>query len=511
MSDARGPASVTVMPTELASVETDVLAMPAFEDEHVKDGSRLAQVAGGEIARACATGEFRGKAFEFFFAPVAGADWRARRVVLVGAGQRRDFDADRARKVAAAVSIAVRERRLRRLAFVQEAATGDPRLPGSDAARWAQVISEGLTLGGYVDGRHKTADRPERTVTDMVIVVPGAGPDQLPVVSEAAARGRTLGHCTNLARELANEPGGMLTPRVLSERAADLLAGSGVTAEVLDEHAIAALGMGLLLGVARGSHEPPRLLVLRYEPADAPASPVLGLVGKGVTFDAGGISLKPARGMARMKDDMSGGAAVVCAMRAIGALKAGVRVVGVVPCAENMPGGGAIRPGDVLTGASGTTVEVVDTDAEGRLMLADALWYAQRLGVTHLVDVATLTGACRVALGRTTSGLMGRPAWWAAHVRDVADRAGDRSWILPLFEDYREQLRSDIADIANVGGRPAGAITGAMFLREFAGDLPWVHMDIAGTAWLDEAKPYAPKGPTGVAVRTLAELPFTRF
>jgi leucyl aminopeptidase len=271
------------------------------------------------------------------------------------------------------------------------------------------------------------------------------------------------------------------------------------------------MGMGLPLGVSRGSHEPPCLLVIRYAPSDALPAPVLGFVGKGITFDAGGISMKPPLGMERMKDDMSGGAAVVCAMRAIGELKAPIRVLAVVPCAENMPGGRAMRPGDVLTAASGKTVEVIDTDAEGRLVLADALWYAQQQGATHLVDVATLTGACQIALGKTTSGLMGRPKTWVQHVCDVADRAGDRSWILPLFEDYRDQLRSEIADIANVGGRPAGAITAAMFLREFAGDLPWAHMDIAGTAWHDDAKPFAPKGPSGVGVRTLAELAFTRF
>jgi leucyl aminopeptidase len=348
-------------------------------------------------------------------------------------------------------------------------------------------------------------------VTEAAIVVPGAAEALAAGLSGAAHRGATLGGCTNLARELVDEPGGVLTPRELAARAADLVAGPGVTIDVLDDKAIAALGMGLLGGVARGSHEPPRLLVIRYDPAGAPAAPVLGLVGKGITFDAGGISMKPAAGMERMKDDMSGGAAVVCAMRAIRALGAPIKVLGVVPCAENMPGGRAIRPGDVLKSASGTTVEVIDTDAEGRLILADALWYARCQGATHLVDVATLTGACQVALGRTTSGFLGRPASWVEHVRNVADRAGDRSWILPLFEDYRELLHSEIADLANVGGRPGGAITAAMFLREFAGDLPWAHMDIAGTAWQDDATPFAPKGPTGVAVRTLAELAFTRF
>jgi leucyl aminopeptidase len=236
---------------------------------------------------------------------------------------------------------------------------------------------------------------------------------------------------------------------------------------------------------------------------------VLGLVGKGITFDTGGISIKPAEGMDRMKDDMSGGAAVICAMRAISLLKAPIKVLGIVPACENMPGGRAIKPGDVLTGASGKTVEVINTDAEGRLILGDGLWYAQRLGATHLVDVATLTGACVVALGKTASGLFGQPDGWVEVVRQAAQRAGDRCWPMPLYEDYAEQLRSEVADLMNSGGRPAGSCTAAMFLKEFAGGLPWAHLDIAGTAWADENKPWQPKGATGVAVRTLAELAFT--
>jgi leucyl aminopeptidase len=265
--------------------------------------------------------------------------------------------------------------------------------------------------------------------------------------------------------------------------------------------------MGLLLGVARGSDEPPRLMVFRYDPPGAPPAPVLGLVGKGITFDTGGISIKPAEGMERMKDDMAGGAAVVCAMRAIALLKAPIRVIGVVPTTENMPGGRAIKPGDILKSAAGKTVEVINTDAEGRLVLGDGLWYAQKLGATHLVDVATLTGAVVVALGKITSGIFGTPAW-VERVRRVADRAGDRMWPMPLFDEYRDQIKSEIADMLNTGGRAAGSITAAMFLKEFAGDLPWAHLDIAGTAWAEEAKPFLPKGPSGVAVRTLAELAF---
>jgi leucyl aminopeptidase len=513
MHDNRGPAAVTVTSTDLPMVDTDLLVIPGFEDERVSGGHRLDEATGGELARACAAGEFKGKAYEFFLTKAIAPGWRARRIALAGAGRRQDFDTARARNVAAAVAISARERHVERVAFVPEPAAGDPFLPAAsnEAVRWVQAIAEGLVLGEYVGGRYKTSERPRPTVIEAAIVVPGVPPGVLDKLSSAAGRGRTLAKCANLARGLADEPGGILTPRAFAARAADLVGDAGVSAEILDEAAMSAMGMGLLLGVARGSHEPPRLLVIRHEPAGAPPAPVLGLVGKGITFDAGGISIKPALGMERMKDDMSGGAAVVCAMRAIGMLSAPIRVVGIVPCAENMPGGGAIRPGDVLTGASGKTVEVIDTDAEGRLILADALWYAGRQGVTHLVDVATLTGACQIALGKATSGLMGRPAAWVQHVRDVADRSGDRSWILPLFEDYRDQLRSEIADIANVGGRPAGAITAAMFLREFVGELQWAHMDIAGTAWHDEARPFAPKGPSGVAVRTLAELAFTRF
>jgi leucyl aminopeptidase len=236
---------------------------------------------------------------------------------------------------------------------------------------------------------------------------------------------------------------------------------------------------------------------------------VLGLVGKGITFDTGGISIKPAEGMERMKSDMTGGAAVVCAMRAIATLGAPIKVIGVVPATENMPGGRAIKPGDVLHSASGKTVEVINTDAEGRLVLGDALWYIRSLGATHLVDAATLTGACVVALGKITSGLFGSPPEWVEHVRQVAIRAGDRCWPMPLFDEYAEQLRSEIADLMNSGGRPAGAITAALFLKEFTGGLPWAHLDIAGTAWSEEARPYQPKGPAGVAVRTFAELAFT--
>jgi leucyl aminopeptidase len=293
---------------------------------------------------------------------------------------------------------------------------------------------------------------------------------------------------------------------VLADKAAALANVPGITSEILDEKKIDELKMGLLLGVARGSNEPPRLLVLKYAGAGAPAGNTLGFVGKGITFDTGGLSLKPADGMERMKDDMAGGAAVVAAMRSIAQQKLPINAIAVVPMTENMPGGKATKPGDILKGASGLTVEVNNTDAEGRLILGDGLWYARQLGATHLVDVATRTGAIVVGLGKVTTGLFGTPQPWCDHIKLAADRAGEKVWQMPLFDDYKEQLKSEIADFTNTGGRPAGAITAALFLKEFSGDLPWVHMDIAGTAWAEEAKPYQPKGATGVAVRTLVEL-----
>jgi leucyl aminopeptidase len=275
--------------------------------------------------------------------------------------------------------------------------------------------------------------------------------------------------------------------------------GTGLALEVLDETAIVRLGMGLLMGVAQGSVEPPRVVVLKHEPPEAPAGVVLGLIGKGITFDSGGISIKPAENMHRMKDDMAGGAAVVCAMAAIAQLGVKLRCVGVVPLAENMPGGRAMKPGDVLRGASGKTVEILNTDAEGRLALGDAVWYARRLGATHLVDVATLTGACVVALGKTTTGLFGTPESWVGHVRHAGDRAGERLWPMPVYEDYLELLKSDIADLSNTGGRPGGAITGALFVKAFAGELPWAHLDIAGTAWAEESTRFNRPGPPALA------------
>jgi leucyl aminopeptidase len=479
----------------LSQVDTDLLIVPVFEgDSSIRDLEGMDAATGGAVGRGLASGEIRGTAYELFLTPLTG--WKAARIGLIGAGKPEDFSTERLRRVATAAGLMARQRRVSRLAWG---------LRGSQrGAAAVQAAAEGLMLAAFSGDRYKSGERMGPPPEQVVVAVRQGGAE----LDEAIHRGRILGECSNLSRELCNEPPNVLTPSVFAGRAADLCAGLGLTVDVLDERQIADLRMGLLLGVAQGSAEPPRVIVIRHDPPGAPASPVLGLVGKGVTFDTGGISLKPADGMDRMKDDMAGGAAVICAMRAIAQLKAPIRVIGVVPATENMPGGRAMRPGDVLTSASGKTVEVINTDAEGRLILGDALWYAQQLGATHLVDVATLTGACVVALGKAAAGIFGQPDGWVEAVRRTALAAGDRCWPMPLYDEYREQIKSEIADMINSGGRPGGACTAAVFLREFAGATPWVHLDIAGTAWAEDAKPWQPKGATGVAVRTLAELAF---
>ena len=488
--------TVTVVSAAPADVDAELLALPVFgSDDLASDVAGLDAASGGELARARASGEFRSKPRESLLVRMLGDGWRPPRVLHVAA-RTEATDAAAALREAAAVAARTASRlHAGRVAFVCRGSVGD-------SARAVQAAAEGLVLGCFEDRRYKS-DREDAPLRECIVVADESADADLPA---AAARGRTLAAAANVARELANEPSNVLTPRVFAERAAALVGEAGVGVEILDEKAIASLRMRLLLGVARGSSEPPRLLVMRHEPPHANERPVLALVGKGVTFDTGGISIKPADGMERMKEDMSGGAAVVAAMRAIGQLRAPCRVIGLVPMTENMPGGRATKPGDILTGASGTTVEVTNTDAEGRLILADALWYARELGATHLVDVATLTGACIVALGHVSSGLFGRPAAWVDAVRSAGEQAGESLWPLPVGEEYRELLRSEMADLNNVGGRPGGASSAAAFLEAFAGDLPWTHIDIAGTAWDDKGREDRAKGATGVMARTLAGL-----
>ena len=479
------------------------VAVPLFEGE--EPGALGADPPlDAEVGRAVGATGFVPRRYDSLVVPASPGALQASALLLVGAGPAREFTPDTARRLAAVAVGAARARGAARLTLLHRQGAGE--MEAAAAPVWAEAWAEGATLAEFDPGRYKTAPEDRKPAPETVLAWPGLPETERQAAEAAARRGRLVVRCANLARDLVNEPGNLLPPRLLAERARAMAEGTALRVEVLDEGALADLGMGLLLGVARGSGEPPRLIVLDHAPQSVPASPVLGLVGKGVTFDAGGISIKTAAGMERMKDDMAGGAAVIAALRAISLLDLPLRVIGVVPAVENLPSGQALKPGDVLRAATGRTVEVIDTDAEGRLILGDALWYARRQGATHLVDIATLTGSCAIALGKAATGLFGRPDEWADRVRALAEERGERAWRLPLVDEYKDLLKSEIADTVNVGGRYGGSITAALFLAEFAGDGPWVHLDIAGTAWNEDARPYLPKGPTGVGVRTLTAL-----
>jgi leucyl aminopeptidase len=374
---------------------------------------------------------------------------------------------------------------------------------GFDAPEWVRAAVEGAVIGEF-DPDHLKTDpkKAEKRVDSLEIAVEQTDSDR----ELAANEGRIIGESQNFARELVNTPANLLTPLKLAERARVMASSVGLDCEILDQDRMRQLGMGALLGVAQGSDEPPALIILRYKPQNAPGSDHLALIGKGVTFDTGGVSIKPADGMEKMKYDMAGGAAVIGAMWAIAQLKPDVPVTGFIPTVENMVGSRAQRPGDIVTTLNGKTVEVLNTDAEGRLILIDAITYAIRQGCTHLVDAATLTGAVGVALGHVYAGAFTNNQPLLERVFAAAKIEGERMWQLPLDDDYKEYLKSTFADLPNIGGRYGGAITAAYFLKEFTEDKPWVHLDIAGTAWLDEAKPYLSKGPTGLPVRTFVRL-----
>ena len=478
-----------------SAVRAGLLVVPVFEAEGLDGLSRLDEPTRSALGRALTAREVTGAPYEQWWGPAAAGAPGAPRVVALGAGPQPRWSLEAARRWASAAALLARQRRIGDLAIIVREAPGG-------LARSVQACVEGALLAQHDIGHLKTTPPDLGRLAGLTLI--GHAPDE--AMHAAVRRGQVLAACTNLARALGNEPANVLTPREMSRRAQAAAAGTSLTVTVLDEAAMADLGMGLLLGVAQGSAEPPRLIVIEHAPPGVAERPVLGLVGKGVTFDSGGISIKPADGMDRMKVDMAGGAAVIGALRAASLLGAPVRVVGVVACTENMPGGRALKPGDVIRGAAGKTVEVINTDGEGRLVLGDALWYARHRGATHLVDVATLTGACVIALGRVMAGAFGDPAPFVDAVCAAGELSGDRCWPMPSADEYFEQLRSDVADMTNTGGRPAGAVTAAVFLKQFAGGLPWAHLDIAGVAWADDARPYQTKGATGAATRLLAEL-----
>jgi leucyl aminopeptidase len=417
----------------------------------------------------------------------------ALRVLLVGLGARADFDASALRRAAGA---AVRAARTRSLSFVVPDAGGEARVR-------VRALAEGAHLGLYENDFYRKRDDDEAPRVERLTLV-GAG--TVEGLREELERGRVVAESANWTRSLADEPGLSLPPREFARRAAEMAAEVGLKVESLTASEIRARGMGGLLGVAQGSDEEPALIVLRYEPEDASRDDELwAFVGKGITFDTGGISIKHGLDMYEMKSDMAGGAAVLGALRAAALLRPARRLAAVVPAAENMPSGKAIKPGDIVRTFAGMTIECVDTDAEGRLVLTDGIAYAKHLGAARIVDLATLTGSIIVALGSHRAGLFSNDDEWAARVLAASERAGEPAWRMPVSDDYKKRIESMIADFKNYGGRP-DATGAALLLSKFAGETPWVHLDIAGTAWYDDASAYAPKGASGAGVRTLVEL-----
>ena len=441
-----------------------------------------------------ASGEVTGKAMESTLLHKP-AGLKAKRLLLIGGGKAKSFAASDLRKIAGTALRTVKGKDWKSFAIVL------PVVAGFTSEEAAKVIVEGAYVGDFEPDYYRS-DRKDHKLDEITIVTSSSDSE---AVNRAVAVGTIIGEAQNFTRDLVNEPGNRMTPTILGDRASKMCGEVGLKCEVYGADKIKELKMGAFWSVAQGSAEEPRLIVMRYEPESAPPQPVLGLVGKGITFDSGGISIKPSDGMEKMKYDMAGGAAMIGAMRAIAQLKPNIRVIGVVCASENMPSGTAQKPGDVQIAMSGKSIEIINTDAEGRLVLADGLHYAKQLGATHLIDAATLTGACVVALGMINAGIFCNDDKFYDAFNASLAASGEKMWRLPVEDDYREMIKSSIADIVNSGGRWGGAVTAAMFLKEFVGDTPWIHLDIAGVAWMEEAKPWIAKGPSGIPVRSLVE------
>ncbi len=429
---------------------------------------------------------------------------KAERVCVVGLGKQADLTLDRARQAAANGAKALRSAGARRIATIVHGAGTE----GWDAAAAAQATAEGILLGLWRFRKYLTG--PDDTGDIERVVVLERDASKLGSVQAGVERGRVIAQATNLARDLANEPGNAMTPTRLAEIARDIAAKHGIEFYVVDQAKARELGMGAFLGVAQGSDQPPAMIVMRYWGAGKNAAPGLGIIGKGITFDSGGISLKPADNMQDMKGDMAGGAAVIAAMQAIGELKPAVNVTAIVPATENLPSGRAFKPGDILQASNGKTIEIISTDAEGRLVLADGLVYAiDTLKLSPVVDAATLTGAMVVALGTVRTGVFSNDRPLTDLLFKIGEETGEKNWGMPMDEEYAEAIKSDWADIKNSGGRPAGSITAAWFLRNFVGDTPWAHLDVAGSVGImgeSKEQGYRNKWGNGTPTRTFVNL-----
>jgi leucyl aminopeptidase len=506
MGERMGAMKTELSFANLSGIEAELLAVLAVDAQTAKGPDAKPQpvlltadeAVKAAVATVLASGEFKAGVNETLLLH-APSGLAAKRLLLVGLGKRAKATANGVRTAAGTAVRFTKPRGIRELVFALPEAEFLPPGPCSRAS------VEGAIVGDYDSDTYRT-DRKDLSVRQLVLAAPATADKA--AVEAGFAEGVIVGESQNFTRTLVNEPGNKLTPTILGQRAAEMAVEVGLDWEVHSTEKLKELNMGAFWSVAKGSEEPPALIILKYTPhgmATDDGGPVLGLVGKGITFDTGGISIKPSDKMELMKYDMAGGAAMLGAMRAIALLKPKVRVIGIVCAAENMPDGRAYKPGDVVTAMSGKTIDVINTDAEGRLVLADGLTFAKKLGATHLIDAATLTGACVVALGTANGGAFSNDDETFAKFQAALATSGEKFWRLPLGDEYVDQIKSDIADIKNTGGRHGGAITAAEFLHTFAEDTPWIHLDIAGLAWLEDSRPYIAKGPSGAAVRSILE------
>ncbi len=485
---------IKVLSGDITKIECDALIVDVYEETDGPEGAAAEadRALSGAIGDLIGAGEIKGKPGEVTVIHTMGK-MLPRRIAAIGMGKKEAVTPD---KVRGAIAEACRTLRSSGAKKIGTVILGS--IAGLDKKNVAQALAEGAILGLYEFRRHTTKEREYPEVDELLIV--GKDDADAADMQSGTDTGTIMAEAACLARDLANEPGNRMTPSDMAAAALKVGAETGIEVTVYDKDWMEQMGMGGLLGVARGSHQPPKFIVMQYKGGGDKHA---GLVGKGITFDSGGISIKPSDKMEEMKGDMSGGAAIIAAMSAIARLKPKINVTGLVPATENMPGGGAQKPGDVLMAMNGKTVEVINTDAEGRLILADALSYANKLELSPVIDVATLTGACMVALGNVCSGVFTNNQDALDVLLKASEQTGEKVWQLPTYDEYKEQIKSNIADIKNVGNRYGGAITAALFLAEFIGEVPWVHMDIAGTMNSDKNKGYLVKGATGIPVRTL--------
>jgi leucyl aminopeptidase len=484
----------------IEELDAQALAVAVFKDEKPNEGflKTLDELSGGLVRSAVDAEEFSGKEGETaYFHLMENDKLKFRRLLLVGVGEQKDYGSPQVSQMAGTAVRSLRSKNVKSIGVV-------PRVSGKDADVAARCV-EGAFIALFDPDKYRTVEKEQKTVDRLVVIVEGGDQGAL---DDGVTRGTVVGEAINFTRDLANEPGAYMTPSDMAERARGVASEFGLEIDVLDEARMEQEGMGSLLSVARGSDQPAKLIIMKYTPANVKGDDkeLLSFVGKGVTFDSGGISLKPGENMELMKYDMTGAATVMGAMRAIAQLKPPIPILGVAPCTENLPSGKATKPGDVVKAMTGKTIEIINTDAEGRLILADAIAYAKKLGATKIIDMATLTGAVSIALGDVNAAVLGTDQQLIDEIISAGREVGEKFWQLPLDKEYSKQIKSDIADIKNVGGRKAGTITAAAFIKEFADGVAWAHLDIAGTAWGDEAKPYRSKGPTGIAVRTLLRI-----